>query len=105
MNAERKRADGSEGGEWKNVTLHEMKAFFGLNIAMGVVKLPGARMYWQQRWLRNVPFCQVMARNCFFQILRYLHVLDDVNIVPAGMPGCDKLHKIKPLLSLLFPRI
>ena len=105
LNAERKRADGTEGGDWKNLTLQGIKAFFGLNIAMGVVKLPEARMYWQQRWLTNVPsFCQVMARNCFFQILRYLHVSDDVNVVPVGMPGHDKLHKIKPLSSLLFPK-
>jgi len=44
-----------------------------------------------------------MPRNRFFQILCYLHVSDDAAIVPAGQPGYDKLHKIKPLLELLFP--
>ena len=54
--------------------------------------------------LTNVPaFGKVIPRNCFLQILRYLHVSDDAAIVPAGQPGYDKLHKIKPLLNLLFP--
>lgn len=104
LNAQRKRATGNDGGAWKDVTLEEMKAFFGLNIAMGIVKLPECKMYWQQKWLTNVPsFGQVMSRNHFLQILRYLHVSDDSAIVPAGQPGYDKLHKIKPLLELLFP--
>lgn len=104
LNAQRKRAAGTDGGAWKDVTLEELKAFFGLNIAMGIVKLPEAKMYWQQKWLTNVPaFGQVMPRNRFFQILRYLHVSDDAAIVPVGQPGYDKLHKIKPLLELLFP--
>ena len=84
---------------------YEMKAFFGLNIAMGVVKLPEARMYWQQKWLTNVPsFGQVMSRNRFFQILRYLHVSDDLNVHTAGQPNYDKLHKIRPILLLLFAK-
>lgn len=104
LNAQRKRAAGTDGGAWKDVTLEELKAFFGLNIAMGIVKLPEAVMYWQQKGLTNVPsFGQVMSRNRFLQILRYLHVSDDSAIVPAGQPGYDKLHKIKPLLQLLFP--
>lgn len=106
LNAQRKRAAGTDGGAWKDVTLEELKAFFGLNIAMGIVKLPEAKMYWQQKWLTNVPaFGEVMPRNRFFQILRYLHVSDDAAIVPAGQPGYDKLHKIKPLLELLFPNL
>ena len=44
-----------------------------------------------------------MPRTRFFQILRYLHASNDAAIVPAGQPGYDKLHKINPLLQLLFP--
>ncbi|XP_048587830.1 piggyBac transposable element-derived protein 4 [Nematostella vectensis] len=106
LNAERKGAKGTSGGQWKPITQDEMKAFFGLNIAMGIVKLPEAKMYWQKKiWLLTVPsFSQVMSRNRFFQILQYIHVSDDSNIVPSGQPGYDKLHKIKPLLNLLFPK-
>ena len=43
LNAERKRAAGTDGGAWKDVTLEELKAFFGLNVAMGIVKLPEAK--------------------------------------------------------------
>lgn len=104
LNAEKKRASGpNDGGNW-TVTLEEMKAFIGLNIAMGIVIMPEARKYWEKKWLINVPsFAQVLSRNRFFQILRYLHVSDDAAIIPPGQPGYDKLHKIRPLLELLFP--
>ena len=46
LNAQKKRAAGTDGGPWKDVTLEELKAFFGLNVAMGIVKLPEAKMYW-----------------------------------------------------------
>ena len=49
----------------------KIKAFFGLNIAMGVVKLPEGKMYWQKKWLTNVPsFGREFSRNRFFLILR-----------------------------------
>ena len=103
LNAERKRASGNDGGNW-TVTLEEMKAFIGLNIAMGIVIMREARKYWEKKWLINVPsFAQVMSRNRFFQILRYLHVSDDAAIINPGQPGYDKQHKIRPLLELLFP--
>lgn len=56
LNPQRKRATGNDGGAWKDVTLEEMKAFLGLNIAIGIVKLPECKMYWQQKWLTNVQF-------------------------------------------------
>ena len=97
------RAAGIDGGAWKDVTLEELKAFFGLNIAMGIVKLPEVRMYWQQKWLTNVPaFSQVMPRNRFLQISCYLHVSDDAAIVPAGQPGYDKFHKNKAIIVTAF---
>ena len=75
LNTEIKRASGNDGGNWTDVTLEEMKAFIGLNIAMGIVIMPEARKYWEKKWLINVPsFAQVMSRNRFFQILRYLHI-------------------------------
>ena len=98
VNAQRRRAGRADGGTWKDVTVQEMKYFFGLNIAMGIFKMPETTMYWQKKW----SFAQVMSRNRFFQTLRYLHVSDDAVIIPAGQPRYDKLHKIKPFLGLLF---
>lgn len=47
-NAHRKRAAGTADEAWKDVTLEDLKAFFELNIAIGIVKLPEAKMYWLQ---------------------------------------------------------
>lgn len=68
LNAQRIGAKGANRGQWKPITMDEMKALFGLNIAMGIAKIPAAKMYWQKKWLLAVPsFGPVMSRNRFLQ--------------------------------------
>ena len=87
LNAQRKMAASTDGGAWKEVTLEEQKAFFGLNIAMGIAKLPEAKCAGSRSGWPMFPFFgQVMPKNRFLQILRYLHVSDDSALVPAGKP-------------------
>jgi hypothetical protein len=40
-----------------------------------------------------------MPRDCFKQILRYLHINDNTQAKPCNDPQYDKLHKIRPLLN------
>ena len=47
-----------------------MQAFLGLNIAMGMLCLQQMRDYWSTPWFPNV-----MSRECFILILRYLHLV------------------------------
>ena len=35
-------------GHWSEVSLHEMKAFFGLVIAICIIKLPATDLYWKK---------------------------------------------------------
>ena len=51
-------------GHCSKVSLHEMKAFFRLVIAMGIVKLPAIDLYWKKdKWVFDVPsFNKVMSR-------------------------------------------
>lgn len=98
LNAQRKRAGGADGGQWQDVTVQKNESFLWTEHTMGIVKMPETIMYWQRKWLINVPsFGQVMSRNRFFR-----HVSNDAVVIAPGQPGYDKLHKIKPLLELRF---
>ena len=60
------------------VTESEIAAFMGVNIAMGIVNLPSVREYWSTNpVLRPLWFGQVMPRNRFYAINRYLHFNDN----------------------------
>jgi hypothetical protein len=57
--------------------LEELQAFIGLNIAMGVLRLPQLRDYWSTNEILATPwFPSVMSRDRFLLILRYLHLVD-----------------------------
>ena len=70
---------------WEEVTIKEMKAFFGLIIIMGIIQLPRLEMFWQLN--HPLPRCpciaEVMTKTRFEQILRFLHLV--------GNEGHDKL--------------
>lgn len=85
-----------------DVPATEMAAFFGINIAMGVVNLPKIHDYWSTiPILRHPWFSQVMSRNRFFQILKYLHFNDNTHCLDRVNPMYDKLYKIRPILDIV----
>ena len=44
-------------------------------------------------------FRDIMSRNRFQSILRYLHCNDNLTAVPRGNPGYDPLHKVSPVID------
>jgi len=87
---------------WENVTAEEMKAFIGLLILMGILRLPRLDMYWQTSnvYIATYGISKVMSRVRFEQIYRFLHLAnnDDQDDDPANR---DKLFKIRKLADLL----
>ena len=50
--------------KWTDTTAEEMKAFTGLQMAMGLVTKPALSMYWEETWIFATPgFGTVMSRN------------------------------------------
>lgn len=45
-----------------------------------------------------------MLRNRFTQILRYIHFVNNTQLIPRGQDGYDKLGKIRPFLELIKNR-
>ena len=75
--------------------LEEMQAFLGLNIAMGVLRLPQVRDYWSTHDILATPwFPSVMSRDRFFLVLRYLHLVDSTQQKKKGEVGFNILFKV-----------
>ena len=72
----------------------EMKSFIGMHVLMGVVKLPSYLDYWN-RTLRYPRIADVMPRNRFSELRRYLHFVDN----NAPHDNGDKLFKISPIIE------
>lgn len=76
-------------------TLDEIKCFIGLNILMGIKKLPIYKDYWSGREdLRDHFIASCMSRNRFSWLLEHLHLNDNALEPKKGQPGFDKLYKL-----------
>ena len=85
-------------GEWKPLTLDELKAYYGLLIMKDLMRLDRDAHYWYtggKYFLLRSQFGGVMSRDHFFQNRRYLYFVDPRLPNNAG----DKLHKIRYTLD------
>lgn len=100
-----RRSAFSRGNDWKPVTKDEMSVFYGLVFAMGIVRKPTYASYWETGsgdLLTETPnFSQVMSRDRFQSILRFLHCNDNNLTASRGRPGFDPLHKLRPIIDIL----
>ena len=76
----------------------ELKAYYGLVIMKDIIKLDRDAHYWHQggkRFLLYTRFGNVISRDRFFQIHRYLYFVDPRDPVNTA----NKLHKIWHILN------
>lgn len=87
--------------------IEELQAFIGMNTAMGMLRLPQIRDYWATDEVLSTPwFPSIMSRDRFFQIMRFLHLVDSSQQRKKGEEGYDPLFKVRLLidhLSAVFP--
>ncbi len=95
-----------DGRTWTDTTVEEMKAFVGLLICMGIVRLPRLELYWSSQFslIKTPGISTIMPLRRFEQIWRFLHLTDNNLEIAYGQPGYDKLFKVRKLLDLLCPR-
>lgn len=88
--------------------LQELQAFIGLNIAMGMLRLPQLRDYWSTNEILATPwFPSVMPRDLFIKILQFLHLVDSTKQKRKGEDGYDPLFKVRPIIdhfAAVFPK-
>ena len=72
----------------------EMKSFISMHVLMGIAKFPSYLDYWN-RMLGYPCIADVMPRNRFSELRRYLHFVDN----NAPHDNGDKLFKISPIIE------
>lgn len=83
-------------------SVEEIKAFFGINLLMGLTKKPSYKDYWSsQMHIRDQFISSVMNRDRFSYLLSCIHLNDNILQPKKGTPDFDKLYKIRPLLDSL----
>ena len=83
------------------ITIAELDAYIGVLIRMGISSLPRYRMYWSNEF-RLAAVADVMTRDRFFQINKYIHFANNNEIITRRAdPNYDRLFKIRPLLHFI----
>jgi hypothetical protein len=98
---EKKEPPLPKSSKWMPVDVDTMKVFIGLCLAMGIIRLPSRHNYWRQnKFMFVTSFNNIMSRDRFDLIWRYLHLHDNKTPEVAGQH--DKLKKIRWLVPWLF---
>ena len=72
---------------WEDVTPTEMIAFFGVNIAMGMARLPEISDYWKRSGVMEVSwFRSIFTHKRFYDTLKYLHLTDNIRHLKRLIP-------------------
>ena len=110
----RRSNPGKHKTKWSEIeNINEMKTFFGICVAMGILKPPEIHLYWQRKYslFQIADWNQHMNRDSFIAILRYLKFCDEEvesqpqQVVPDQPPAHpDKLYKGRRFLDQLLPR-
>jgi len=90
---------------WTPTDPKEMKHFLGLTYLMGIIQKSNIQMYWSNDPLYSTPiFKQVMKRDRYLLIRKFLHFNNNNNMPGRTKPNPDKLFKIRPLVDHLFEK-
>ncbi len=80
----------------------DVKVFFALHVAMGLVHKPNLKSYWSKDLVTQTPFFgEHMSLNSFELISQKTHFNNDSQIPPPGQPNHDPLAKVRHIVSTL----
>lgn len=85
-----------ENSKWVDVTVPEMKRWFGLVLLMSLSRIEYLHYYWMTNTMFSMPIVpKIISRKRFFEILQFLHFSDNSNApVNAG-----RLHKVQKVVD------
>lgn len=82
-------------GKSMNLTVAEVRKFFGISVLMSCLKYPQIKMYWA-KMTKVSAITNSMTRDRYFQIRSNLKVVIDTDVSEEDRKA-DKLFKIRPL--------
>ena len=84
------------------VTPHEIQAYFGFMLLMGINKLPCLYDYWKKDMTYFAPVADRIPRRRFLEISRFLHFVDNSSYtLQRTDPQYDRVWKIRPVIDVL----
>lgn len=88
--------------DWEIVDISEIRTFLGLLFLIAITYMPRIDMYWSKDHLYYSPiFGEIMTRNRFKRILRFLHFCDNSESPDVNDPNRDRLFKCRQILDLI----
>lgn len=91
--------------KWRDTTALEMKKFFAIVIAMGIITQMDISEYWTVNPVTSTPFSpSVMSRDRFLLLLAFLHLNDNEKYIPRGVEGHEPLFKLGPLYHRILTK-
>jgi len=82
-------------------TVAELEQYVGILMKMGMVPMPSYRSYWSTE-LRLPAVADIMSRDRFFDLNRFLHFSDNSTAVTNREDSnYDRFYKVRPLLTYL----
>jgi hypothetical protein len=89
--------------KFKKTTNDEIKIFLGINVLMGIKRLPSIRDYYSSNdEIRDHYISSLMSRNRLMWILGNVHLNDNKKQPKKGEKDFDKLYKVRPFLDKLL---
>ncbi|XP_069752086.1 piggyBac transposable element-derived protein 4-like [Narcine bancroftii] len=93
---------GKRDPSWIPTESQEIKAFFAINIMMGIKQLPRISLYWSQDTALRCPWItSAMSRDRFWKISQYLHLRDNRWALPKSDPNHDPVYKVRALMEVV----
>jgi hypothetical protein len=90
-----RRKKRKDDDRWFDTTEDEIKAYFSMCILMSQVRKPHIQLYWSKdRCIETPIFSEVISRERFLLIYRFLHFIDDT----VASNESDKLKKLRPII-------
>ena len=93
----------AQNGRQFQISEEEINAFLGVNILMGIQKLPSIKSYWAvDEGLGNPLIQKTMTRTRFMEILRNIHFTDNLQKLPLrDSEDYDRAWKMRPFFDHL----
>lgn len=90
----------SQQGKEYTTSPTEIRQFIGILIYMSVIRYPTTRHYWKIGMEFDL-IVDTMSCNRFEEIKRFLHFVNNDDMLQSTNPDFDKLQKIRPVLSMV----
>ncbi|GFR29996.1 piggyBac transposable element-derived protein 4 [Trichonephila clavata] len=90
----------NHASSWKPTNKNEILKFLGLILLMGHIEKDSIQDYWTTNYLVETPFFrEVMPRDRFLMILKFLHFSDNSLKESRDSPTYDRLWKIRKIFD------